>query len=148
MMQLNDVLVPFLKEWEGCKLTAYTDQGGRVTIGYGHTGNVQLGTVWSEQQADEALAADISGVVGQVESLVKVPVNVNQMAALCSFTYNLGASNLAKSGLLKLLNRSQFASASEQFPLWNHIGMYVSPGLTKRRDAEKALFLKDPNEAL
>jgi len=148
MMQLNDVLIPFLKQWEGCKLTAYTDQGGRVTIGYGHTGNVQLGTVWSEQQADEALDADIGRVVGQVEAVVKVPVNINQLAALCSFTYNLGISNLSKSGLLKLLNKSQFSGAANQFPLWNHIGMYVSPGLTNRRDAERSLFLKDPNEII
>ena len=139
-----EIVTPFLKHWEGCVLTAYTDQGGRVTIGYGHTGNVALGTQVSQQQADELLEADIRGAVPQVEGVVKVPVNANQMAALISFTFNLGISNLTRSGLLLQLNRNNLLQAADQFLLWNHIGMYVSPGLSARRAAERALFLKAP----
>jgi lysozyme len=143
--QLPNGLLEFIKHWEGCRLKAYTDQGGRVTIGWGHTGGVQLGNEWSQEQADEQLSTDLGGVLEKVRSLVRVPTTDNQLAALTSFSYNLGPLNLARSGLLRYLNLRKYANAAEQFLLWNHIGMYVSPGLTARREAERALFLKEAN---
>lgn len=145
--ELEAIVLPFIKAHEGCKLLAYTDQGGRVTIGWGHTGNIALGTQWSQEQADDALIADITRVLEQVEALVRVTVNNRQLAALTSFTYNLGTDNLRRSGLLRLLNLRRYAEAAKQFPLWCHIGMYASPGLLKRREDEMNLFnSKDDNE--
>lgn len=142
MTNVLAIAIPFLKHWEGCKLKAYTDQGGRVTIGWGHTGGIQLGTEWGQDQADEHLTIDSTRTLQMVQSLVKVPVTDNQLAALLSFTFNLGPTNLKRSGLLRLLNLSQYDKAADQFPLWCHIGLYKSPGLVARREAEKALFLK------
>ncbi len=49
-----------VKEFEGCKLTAYRDIGGVLTVGYGHVGkDVSEGLVWTQEQADEALAHDL-----------------------------------------------------------------------------------------
>lgn len=48
-----------LKRDEGCRLTAYPDTLGIYTIGYGHA-HVRPGTVWTQAEADEALAADIA----------------------------------------------------------------------------------------
>jgi lysozyme len=140
-----DIAIAFIKQWEGCKLTAYIDQGGRVTIGWGSTGGVQLGETWSQQEADEFLLEDVTEALQHVKDLVKVPLTNNQLAALTSFAYNLGATNLARSGLLKFLNQSNPTKAADQFPLWCHIGLYQSPGLLARRQAERALFLKDLN---
>lgn len=140
-----EIALEFIKQWEGCRLKAYTDQGGRITIGWGHTGNVQLGEAWSQDQADEQLQYDVNQVAPRTSELIKVPVNDNQTAALLSFCYNLGVGNLKRSGLLKLLNQYKYAEAADQFPLWCNVGMYKSPGLLARRDAEKALFLKEPD---
>jgi len=136
-------VVPFLKKWEGLSLKAYADQGGRVTIGYGHTGNVQMGTEISQEQAEKLLIEDIEITLDKIEQLIVVPLTINQTAALSSFVFNLGASNLKRSGLLRFLNLKNYKEAADQFLLWNHIGLYVSPGLTARREAEKALFLKE-----
>jgi len=136
-------VVPFLKKWEGLSLKAYADQGGRVTIGYGHTGNVQMGTEISQEQAEKLLIEDIEFTLGRIEQLVVVPLTINQTAALSSFVFNLGPNNLKRSGLLRFLNLKNYKEAADQFLLWNHIGLYVSPGLTARREAERALFLKE-----
>jgi lysozyme len=131
-----------IKGFEGCRLVAYQDGGGKWTIGYGSTGpGISAGVKWSQQQADERLHSDVLAFMDRVKDLVKVPITDNQLAALTSFAYNLGAFNLAKSGLLKKLNHQDYQGAADQFPLWVHIGMYVCPGLTKRRTEERAIFL-------
>src|ERR1700731_4029416 len=93
-----------IKKYEGCRLKAYADQGGRVTIGWGSTGSIQLGTEWSQQQADEILQEAVETLPPRILQLVKAPINTNQLAALIDFTYNLGVGNLARSGLLKFIN--------------------------------------------
>jgi lysozyme len=133
--------IDFIKRFEGCRLNAYIDQGGRVTIGWGHTGGVQLGMQWGASQADEMLVSDLIEVINRVKAVVKVPISDNQLTALTSFTYNLGIGNLERSGLLRFLNLSQYDKAADQFSLWCHIGLYKSPGLIARREAERALFL-------
>lgn len=143
MDKILAIALPLIKEFEGCKLKAYADLGGRLTIGWGHTGDIQPGETWAQAQADEQLDYDVTRALKAVQGLVKVKLNDNQMAALTSFTYNLGPHNLAKSGLLKFVNYQKWGQAADQFLLWNHIGMYVSPGLTRRREAEKALFIKE-----
>jgi lysozyme len=131
-----------IKQCEGCKLTAYTDSGGRVTIGWGHALDVSLGDIWTQSQADACLVSDINKVQAQIKSVVTVPLTDNQLSALTSFVYNLGIGNLQRSGLLKMLNREDYSGAADQFLLWDKIGMYKSPGLQARRSKERALFLE------
>jgi lysozyme len=149
MSQAIQIATDFIKHWEGCKLQAYSDQGGRVTIGWGSTGpGIELGVTWSQQEADDRLSQDVASFCGRVQALVKVPVNDNQLAALTSFAYNLGVFNLKSSGLLKMLNLEKYQAAADQFLLWTKIGMYVSPGLVNRRTAERALFLSKQSTLL
>jgi lysozyme len=145
-MEPSQELLDFVKKWEGLRLKAYTDQAGRVTIGYGHTGNIQVGEAWSQEQADEQLVYDLKQCLSKINELVRAPINSHQLTALGSFTYNLGWPSLAKSGLLRFINLRKYEDAADQFLLWCHIGLYKSPGLLARREAERALFLKDDNE--
>ena len=77
-----------------------------------------------------------------VMSKVRVPVTDNQLLAMASFTYNVGEDAFAKSTLLRLLNEGQNKDiVANQFDRWVYAGGKVSPGLQKRRNAEKQLFL-------
>lgn len=144
-MAVSQTTLNFIKQFEGCKLTAYQDQGGVWTCGWGSTGpDITEGTSWTQQQADDRFAQDLQKFDGYVTSYVKVPINDNQRAALTSFCYNLGPGNLRASGLLKLLNQSNYSGAADQFLLWNRVNHYVNAGLTRRRQAERALFLQPP----
>jgi lysozyme len=136
------IVIPFLKKWEGLHLTAYMDQGGRYTIGYGSTGpGIEAGTQWSTIEAEQRLQEDVESLLPRIQAIVHVPLTNNQMAALTSFSYNLGVFNLQRSGLLKKLNVNDYVGAADQLLLWNKVGLYVSAGLSSRRQSERALFL-------
>lgn len=164
--EINQAGLNLIKQYEGLvdgdkstvNYDAYMDPVGIWTIGYGHAivyqgkflkgaentalarqlypGGITL------QQAEDLLRADVLNTCRDVQSVVRVPLNDNQFAALVSFTYNLGIGNLKNSTLLKKLNAGDYAGAAAEFPKWNKAGGQVLAGLTKRRAAEQALFLQ------
>lgn len=156
--KLNKVGLALVKSFEGLKLKAYLCSAGVPTIGYGTT-FYENGTkvtlkdpAITEERAEALLAIHMDTFAASVEKLVKVPLTDNQFAALCSFVYNLGAGSLQTSTLLKLLNNKDYAGAAGQFESWNKEKkdgvLVVSKGLTRRRQAEKALFMQSPVAAI
>lgn len=138
--------IPLIKEFEGCKLKAYLCPANVWTIGYGHTDGVKEGDEITQQEADRLLASDVDLFTAGVQRLVTSDINRNQLGALVSFAYNLGLGNLRHSTLLKLVNAGDFVGAANQFPRWNKAGGKVLAGLTRRREAERQLFLKEEDE--
>jgi len=135
--------IALTKQFEGLELTAYQDQVGVWTIGYGHTGrSVHGGMTITQEQADQLLTSDLASSVTCVNHAVNTEINQNQFDALVDFVFNLGCASLLGSTLLRSVNAGNFAEAAEQFPLWDHAGGKVIPGLLKRRKAEMALFQK------
>lgn len=65
-MNISDTLLQKLMEMEGCRLSAYRDEGGVPTIGYGHTRGVRMGDRISPQQARDWLLQDATEVMRQV----------------------------------------------------------------------------------
>jgi lysozyme len=126
---------------EGCRLSAYADQGGVWTIGYGHTGpGVHAGLTITQEQADIFLQSDIAGSVACVNKLVTANISQSQFDALVDFTFNLGCASLASSTLLRYVNTGDFAGAANEFQRWDHIGNIIVPGLLRRRQAEAQMF--------
>ncbi|MDH0640607.1 lysozyme [Pseudomonas sp. GD03860] len=134
--------IGLIKSFEGLRLQAYRDVVGVWTIGFGTTRGVKAGMSITKEQAERMLINDVQRFEPEVERLVKVPLNSSQWDALVSFTYNLGAANLESSTLLRLLNRGDYVGAAEQFPRWNKAGGKELAGLTRRRAAERAMFLE------
>lgn len=145
-----------VEQFEGLILGAYDDYNdhivqpgdtvrGTLTIGYGHTNSaggprVSIGQTITKFEADQLLAQDLGRVEADVTRLVKVVLNQNQFDALVSFQYNTGA--LGKSSILKSLNAGDYKDAANRLTLYNRGNGQVLAGLTRRREAEKALFLK------
>jgi lysozyme len=142
MQQSSRAGLGLVKTSEGCKLTAYLCPAGIPTIGYGRTRGVKLGQSCTQAQADAWVEQEYDEFEAGVRKLVKVPLTANQLGALTSFAYNLGLGNLASSTLLRLLNQGDYAGAAAQFARWNKAAGRVLAGLTKRRAAEAALFVK------
>lgn len=140
--------INLIKHFEGFRTKAYLDSVGVPTIGYGHTKGVKMGMIITETKAEELLREDLSYFEKKVSELVKVPLTQNQFDALVSFTFNLGEGNLKKSTLLKKLNGLVYTNnklleeVADEFLKWNKAGGKVLSGLTKRRLAEKMMFLK------
>ncbi|HAS0881964.1 TPA: lysozyme [Enterobacter roggenkampii] len=145
-MQTSDKGIALIKQFEGCKLTAYQDSVGVWTIGYGWTQHVdgkpiRAGMTIKQETAERLLKTGLVSYESDVSRLVKVGLTQGQFDALVSFTYNLGARSLSTSTLLRKLNAGDYAGAADEFLHWNKAGGKVLNGLTRRREAERALFL-------
>ncbi|BBV94377.1 lysozyme [Enterobacter hormaechei] len=145
-MQTSDKGIALIKQFEGCKLTAYQDSVGVWTIGYGWTKPVdgkpiRAGMTIKQETAERLLKTGLVSYENDVSRLVKVDLTQGQFDALVSFTYNLGARSLSTSTLLRKLNAGDYAGAADEFLRWNKAGGKVLNGLTRRREAERALFL-------
>ncbi len=129
------------RSFEGLRLTAYQDQVGVWTIGYGHTGpEVHGGMLLTEDQAEILLHSDIAAAVACVNRAVTAPITQCQFDALVDFVFNLGCGRLLGSTLLRHINSGECDLAAPQFLLWDHAGGVVVQGLLTRRQAEMALF--------
>jgi lysozyme len=139
---INEAGLTLIKSFEGCELTAYQDSVGVWTLGWGHTKGVQKGDTCTQQQADDWLAGEIATEYAPgVWQAVTVPLTDNQFAALVSFAYNLGVGALKGSTLLKKLNARDYTGAADEFLKWNRANKKPLAGLTRRRKAERELFL-------
>ena len=139
--------IKLLTTFERCELTAYNDGGGVWTIGYGHTGeDVYPGLTISQTEAEELLSGDLEKFESYVEDAVEVQLNDNQFSALVCFCFNVGpgTEGFGGSTLLKLLNEGNYQAAVNQFPVWNKVDGEPWLGLTRRRLAERSLFLGKP----
>jgi lysozyme len=143
--RINQAGLNIVKHYEGCELEAYLCPARVWTIGYGHTHNVRKGMVWTQTKADRQLEEDLRQFEEGVEEMVKIPISQNAFAALVSLSFNIGLEALRGSTLMRKLNKGELSMASEEFARWNKSGARVLPGLTRRRLAERDLFLrKDP----
>lgn len=132
----------FIGSFEGLRLTAYRDPVGILTIGYGHTGpDVRPGQQISRRKALQLLRKDAGIAAAAVHGRVKVALNQAQFDALVSFTYNVGTGGFASSTLLQRLNAGRYRAAADQLLQWDKAGGSTLPGLTRRRAAERRVFL-------
>jgi len=146
-MLTNQAGIELIKEFEGLRLRAYLCPANVPTIGYGTTvyptgRKVQVGDQITAEQAEEYLRSDLRAFERNAESMLRVSVNENQFAALVSFSYNVGSQALRRSTMLRFINDNRFADAAGEFARWNMAAGKPLAGLTRRRAAERELFLK------
>lgn len=135
-MRISENGLNLIKEFEGCRLEAYRDPAGVLTIGYGHTHGVQEGMRITQETADEYLRDDCVAAEKNVNGFdAKYHWNQNQFDALVSFAFNLGSINqLTANGTRSI------AEISAKIPEYCHAGGKKLSGLVRRRSAEKELF--------
>lgn len=116
-----------IRVFEGLKLTAYQDTGGKLTIGYGHTGpDVTPGLTITFAQAEALFEKDAAPLLAAVKDR-----GLYEAAALVSFGYNCGAGALQRllAGEISLANYGRTDRKGN-----------LLPGLAARRDLEAALI--------
>lgn len=122
---LADLSSALLMVLEGCRLTAYKDTGGRLTIGIGHTVGVTPGMTITPEQAQEFFAQDQAPLLAL---LGDQPLLAG--AAYCSFGFNCGEPALKRvlSGQGNLTDFVHDAAGN------------IEPGLVTRRNLEATLI--------
>ena len=138
-MIVSPPLVAFVKRWESCSLTVYPDARGIPTCGWGHAWPTN--TPWTQAHADAVLATDLrEHSEGLAHYLSRTP-SQQQYDALVSLAFNCGVGAIGHSGLMSLFNRGADAECANRFLQWNKSGGVVLNGLTKRRRAERDIYL-------
>mgnify|MGYP002141976076 FL=1 len=146
-MNISQRGINAIKAHEGLRLEAYPDPasgGDPWTIGHGHTQGVRQGQTISAAQAEDFLREDLYWVEQCIRDTVRVPLNQEQYDALCSLIFNIGGGAFGRSTLLQRLNDGDYKAAAAEFMRWDMAAGKRMPGLTKRREAEMALFTAGP----
>lgn len=138
--------IGLIKEHEGLRTRSYLDVAGIPTECYGHTGpEVKLGTTKTVEQCEAILLRDISTHQKGVKRCINTPLTQNEQDAVVSFTFNVGVQRFCSSTMAKKLNAGDKLGAANEFRKWNKATvngqLRALPGLTKRREAERRLFL-------
>lgn len=145
-MKISEKGLALIKEFEGCQLTAYQDEVGVWTIGYGITNadksitgtTIKKGLTITKEKAEEWLRECLNKRYAPLISKydTRYGWNQNEFDALVSFTFNIGSiDQLTANG-----SRSK-SVISNKMLAYNKAGGKVYDGLTRRRKAERELFL-------
>lgn len=139
---INRAGLELVKQFEGCKLTAYKCPAGVWTIGYGSTGDhVRPGMTITKDQAEELLRSDLRRFEAAVQTEAGDATD-NQFSAMVCLAFNIGIAAFARSSVLRWHQAKNTGEAANAFRLWNKAGGKILPGLVKRREAEAALYRK------
>lgn len=141
-MIISENGIKLLKEFEGCRLTAYKCLPSEryFTIGYGHYGpDVKIGMRISQQQAEDILKKDLLEYGARVMRYDHIyHWSQNEFDSLVSFCYNIGSIDQ----LTDYGKRSRQTIAEKMLLYVNSGGVKIQ-GLVNRRIKEQALFLSD-----
>jgi lysozyme len=150
-MKVNMAALDLIKEFEGFRAKAYLDELAKPpvwTIGYGTTARAgvgiepRAGMTISKADAEGYLMRSVEKFAAQIAPMLKKSVNENEFGAMVSLAYNIGPGAFGRSSVLRRFNAGDKAGAADAFRLWNKAGGKVWAGLVRRRDAERALFLR------
>ena len=142
-MEVSDILIEKIKEFEGLRLEAYRDAAGVLTIGYGHTGSdISESDRISEYWAKELLRNDLGATEAAVRRL-HVARTQGQFDALVSFVFNLGIKRLQRSTLLKVIRKGgSHHQIKREFKRWVYADGKKLRGLERRRAWESKRFFE------
>ena len=131
---------------------AYRCPAGHFTIGWGHRvrPSERLKPPLTEAQAEALLRQDVQRLAEWLQTALKgVPLTPSMGDALLSFIFNVGYSAFVGSMLFAQVRAGNYGKAAEEFLRWNRARNPRTgkkeplAGLTRRRQAERALFLRD-----
>lgn len=147
--EISHQCIALVTHFEGFESKPYQDSVGVWTIGYGTTRYPDGSRVKNgDPEIDEYTAENYlydhfeHSVIPAMKRYITTyaELNQDQIDAVASWVYNLGAGNLNSSTLLKKLNRSDWSGAADEFGRWVYAGGEVLPGLVRRRKSEAHLF--------
>jgi GH24 family phage-related lysozyme (muramidase) len=141
-MRISDTGIALIREFEGLRLVAYRDPVGVWTIGCGHTKTARRGMRISTEKAEQLLREDLAVFESCVDRNAWHALNQNEFDALVSWAFNVGCGAAARSTLMRKLNAGDRKGAADELLRWDKAGGKSLPGLSRRRRAERELFLR------
>jgi len=158
-VKVSDAAIRMVKCHEGVRLRPYRCPALLWTVGVGHVidpshaavkyedrKNLPIPDGWDRSltmgEVDAILAQDLARFERGVARYCPAAVNhQGQFDALVSFAFNVGLGNLQRSSIRMRYNRGDIEGAADAFLMWTKAAGRVLPGLVKRRQDERAMFL-------
>jgi len=144
-LALSTAGAEFIARFEGFRPDVYICPAGFATIGYGHrikpTEDIHHLT---QGEALDLLMTDAVREARPVARALQAHIHIEQHEAdaLISLAFNCGGNAISRSTLVRKLNeRASLIEVADEFLKWNRSGGKTSKGLTRRRIAERLLFL-------
>ena len=160
-MKVSDKCIKLIRHHEGVRFRAYRCPAKLWTIGVGHVLYPLQGRLPLDQRQDFQLQAqdnrtftteEVDGILHNdlarfergVTTLCPISLTQGQFDSLCSFSFNCGLGTLQRSTLRQKLLRGETEDAAQELLKYVIGGGRVLPGLVKRRQDERAVFLGTP----
>jgi GH24 family phage-related lysozyme (muramidase) len=158
-VKVSKAAINMIKHHEGVRTRPYRCPALLWTVGVGHVIDPAHATVKYEErknlpipagwdrvlsmaEVDAILAQDLSRFERGVVRLCPAAAGNQGIFDSCvSFAFNVGLGNFQRSTLRMKTNRGEFEDAADEFLKWTKAAGRVLPGLVKRRQDERALFL-------
>lgn len=146
-MKTSQAGIDIIKQFEGCRLTAYLDRIADPpvwTIGFGCTGpGIRQGLTITRDDADQMLADRLAQEFepGVLAALEGAPVSQPQFDAMVSLAWNIGVPAFKASSVARYHRAGNYPAAADAFKRWIMAGGKVIDGLVRRREEERALYL-------
>lgn len=158
-MKVSAAAIQMIKHHEGVRTKPYRCPALLWTVGVGHVIDPSHTAVKYEERKSLPIPAGWDRVLsmGEVDSILAqdlgrfergvlrlCPAAIDRQGvfdSLVSFSFNVGLGNLQRSGLRMKTNRGDFDEAADEFLKWTKAAGRVLPGLVKRRNDERAMFL-------
>jgi lysozyme len=137
-------VVALVSGFEGLRTYAYRDPVGIPTICFGETRGVRMGDHKTPAECKDMLIARLAEFETGMRKCLASPDTIpdNAYAAFLSFTYNAGPGNFCKSSVASRANAGNLRGACDALLMWDKSRGIRLPGLTRRRQEERALCLR------
>lgn len=140
------IATPFVAGFEGYSGKPYYDSVHVKTICYGATAadHVDFSKVYTKTECEQMLGVDLQKYEAQIRPCIPKIDSFppHRIAALTSFIYNLGPG-AACGPVGRYLNAGNVAAGCRSMLAYNHAGGKVLAGLTRRREAEYQLCIRN-----
>ena len=157
-MKVSQRCKEMIKHHEGVRFKPYRCPAKLWTVGVGHVlypdqGRLPLdqrdafplkaedNRTFSKAEVDGILSADLQRFEAGITKLFPMVLTQGQNDALVSFGFNLGLGGVQRSTLRQKVLRGEIEEAADEFLKFTRGGGKILPGLVKRRQDERSLFL-------
>lgn len=131
-------LVPLL---EGRSYRPYYDSVNVKTVCDGNTNHVEDRT-YSDAECDAILEQNLDTALNAVGRCTLVDLQPKTIAALASFTFNVGETAFCQSTLVKKINAGHGAAACDEMLRWVYAKKQMIKGLKRRRQVERDMCVE------
>lgn len=132
-----------VKPWEGRELVPYRDIVGVWTVCEGITGKAVVpGRHYTNAECDKLLDTELGRHYAGVAKCITYPIRDHEMAAVVSWTFNVGVGAACGSTLVRKINAgAPPAEFCRELFKWVYAGGRKVRGLERRRAAEFKLCM-------